>query len=217
MSLTAKLKWSALAAALFLAIGVSAFAIAEESSNKVVTVEEDWEVVIGETNQRQASPQIATQMNHNSNNNADYAIFCINYQEYPKFVEGGLEIQLWEEDVVVEVDTKGGVTLNLSGETISWTQSMTVKEGKITFAIKNGKSETYGEFGGDGFSVSQNAQAGSLDSYVMASSLENSGAVLGKNRVTSMKLKEVRYYYSNGTVKTDTTGGTVISTAGDST
>ena len=175
----------------------------EETSAVVVAVEEDWVLSLGQPDVNTGSPQVATQMNPDASQNSTYAIFCVNYQEIPSFVGSGMEIQLWYQDWVIDVDGSYGYKLAVENETISWTQSLKLESGRLIFSVKDGSSQTYGSFGGDTFQVSRLTARTDLNTYNADTSVLSSGVSFGANRVKSLKLKEVRYYKSDGTVTAD--------------
>jgi hypothetical protein len=182
-----------------LAVGATA------QEKKVIRVEENWTLQMGEPDIRTSSPQIGTQMVPNAADPETYAIFCINYQEIPDYSEGGLEIQLWEGDWNTDVTASENVKLSCPGETISWTQVMRVYDGTLIFSVRNGVSSTFGTFGGYGFRVISQSSFTDLNGYSVDSSVDNSGITLGSNRVESMTITSVRKVYSDGSEEIDTT------------
>ena len=178
--------------------------VADETTGPVVlAVEEDWVLALGAPDVNTGSPQVATQMNPDASENSSYAIFCLNYQEIPRFVEGGIEIQLWYKEWVIDVDGNSGYKLALENETLSWTQVLKVESGQLSFTVKDGHSSTYGSFGDASFKVAHATLRTNLNAYDSQASVTNSGVSLGANRVKSLKLKTVRKYMSDGSVVTD--------------
>jgi hypothetical protein len=202
-----------LAASAILATATSA---AIDSTPVVVRVEEDWELTLNEPDPLTSSPQIGTQMNPSQSVSTNYAIFCLNYQEIPDFHEGGIEIQLWEGNWNTDVNASENVKFSNSGEAASWTQELSVDRNTLRYRIKDGRSQSFGNFGGDGFSVASSYGAFSnLNNYSVDSSVRNSGVMLGSNRVKSLRITQVRKYFSDETMTTDSTPKVVFEASND--
>jgi hypothetical protein len=83
---------------------------------------------------------------------------------------------------------------------------MDVEDGVLTFEVKNGSSETWGEFGRIGwFKLSQATQLSNLDSYDSNTSVNNSRVGFASHRVKKFARTKVRYYSADGLVSTDET------------
>ncbi len=159
----------------------------------VVRIEQDWELIVNEPDDDTASPQVATQMNLDASGES-FAIFAINFQQVPSFWPGGLEIQLWDGEEVIDVDAFAAYELSQIDESIRWTQVLEIKEGKIRFYVKDGNSESFGSFGGTSFSVDRPTSIANLDQFQVEDTLKNSGVLLGANRVKRLVLKETRFF-----------------------
>lgn len=190
--------WAIIASGLFCTSPLSA-----QSTATIVRVEEDWSVQINLPDANTSSPQIATQMNPHVDYPNTYALYCLNYKEIPTFFGGGMEIQLWEGNQVLDVDAYSAYEISTENETILWTQAMEIKDGKMSFSVTNGSSQSFGQFGGESFKVTQSTVLVDLGNYSVQDSIDNSGIVFGANRVQSLKIVEVRYIKSDGTVVTD--------------
>ena len=188
----------------------------------VVHVEEDWELVVGEPDPTTASPQIlcvfspvghvgslhsSLQLNHHNT-------FELDEDGLPVFAPGGMQFEVWEGETPLR-EKKFPITAVLStpGEVITWTQSMELESGKLTFEIKNGNSSAWGNFGGEGYlkPYPVNTTLTDLNGYNSDVSVQNSGVSYAANRVQSLTLKRVRYYTSTGEVVEDTTARVVHS------
>jgi hypothetical protein len=174
-------------------------------------VEEDWELVIETPDPLEAGPQITTSMRPDAGDESLFIDFDRNYREYPEFHAGGLQIQVWGGDDCSQTATQGDEQLEMAGETIDWTQRMSLSAGALTYTISNGLSLTWGPFGqaGGPLSVSVPSAAATLSAYSPDGSAARSGVSWQSNRVTSLTLKQVRYYSAGVLVKTDTTPRTV--------
>ena len=134
-----------------------------------------------------------------------FAIFSINYQEVPDFKEGGIEIQLWDGDLVLDDDGETNSQLSTDNETLTWTQYLKIHDSKLEFGVKNGVSSSYGgSFGNSEFKVAHPIALNDLANYVVEDSVKHSGITLGSNRVKHLKLTKVTYIKSDGTKVVDT-------------
>lgn len=169
-------------------------------------VEEDWELVIEQPDTVTAGPQITTTMSSQGDNSLGCVVFNLNYRETPTFQAGGLQVQLWTNKTrQASFSAQNTLQLNTPGETITWTQRMAQSSGVIAFDVLNGVSTTWGKFGqGSNLSLVYNGTTNLLMSYSPDISVKNSGVGWQSNHVTSMTLKQVRYYANNTLIRTDT-------------
>lgn len=172
---------------------------------RTVRVEEDWVLEVHDADPDTSSPQIATQMMPDGSREDIFALFCLNFHEVPYFTPGGMEIQLWEGEEVIDVDAHDSYELSENEETLRWTQSLQIDSGRLEVQVRNGESVSFGSFGDDSFEVSHETSFENLDSYSVEDTVANSGVSLGANRVRLLKIVEVRSFKSDGTVVTDTT------------
>jgi hypothetical protein len=176
-------------------------------------VEEDWELVVGTPDIIGVGPQITTSMSPVSDNSTPFFAFDLNYREYPSFQAGGMQIQVWDGDNVLSTSSKGSAQFATPGETVTWTQRMSIDEGTVSYQVRNGQSTTWGSFGGSGqLKVSFSTSYDSLSGYSPDTSVSNSGVSWESNYVTSMRLVQVRYYDASGRlISTDSTPRSIIS------
>jgi hypothetical protein len=183
-----------------------------QSSPPPDQIQEDWQVVIGVPDPVSAGPQISTSLSPVADGSTPFFVFDLNYQDSPIFVPGGLQVQTWSGDDLLASTTKGTAQCSTNGETITWTQSMILSSGSISFAINTGRSTTWGKFGqGQQLNVSGSFTTSltSLSQYSPATSVANSGVGWQSNRVTSMTLLQVRYYAGGKLISKDTTTRTI--------
>lgn len=174
------------------------------SAPRIVRVEEDWELQVATPDPSNDAPQVSVVFAPTADVDWAYAEFDINHHSHPDFIPGGLQLQVWSggRPIVVNNDPDGGV-ISQPQEKICWTQSMTLDDGVLTFAIIGGTSATWGNFGTDGkLSIRTAAPLSDLNGYDTAVSLRNSGIGFAANRVQSMKIVAVRRYTSDGQVLT---------------
>lgn len=187
-------------------VGVgSSYLQADGESVSVVKVEEEWELIVSEPESGRGAPQVTAVLSPFGNLDGLYAAFELNHQSQPSYADGGLQLQVWNaSDVPLATRTqKDGQTLASAGETVTWTQSISLSNGQLTFDI-NGSSATWGHFGGP-LSATVATSLSSLNSYNPLVSVNNSGVGFASHRVTSLKLKKVKYTLSTGQTLEDET------------
>jgi len=171
-------------------------------------IQEDWQLVIGTPDVPGAGPQVSTTLSPVADGSTPFFVFNLNYRESPTFSPGGMEVQVWSGDQMLSSMTKGTAQFNTTGETITWTQSIRLTSGAISFGIDSGKSTTWGKFGQGqqlNLATSFSTTLTSLSSYTPATTVSTSGVGWEANRVTSMKLVEVRYYAGGKLLSSDKT------------
>src|SRR3954453_10581136 len=139
-----------LAAALSASVIVSLAAAMAQSPGLlplVDRVEEDWKVVVANPALTGVGPQVTTCMSPVSNGSTPFVAFDVNYREFPTFSAGGMQLQVWSGTSVLSTASSGTAQFATPNETVTWTQSMKVSSGTITFDIMNGRSTTWGRFG----------------------------------------------------------------------
>ena len=167
-------------------------------------VEEDWEVIVNTPDQAAVGPQLTTTMSPTGTNRIPFVAFNLNYRDNP-FQAGGLQLQVWNPTVVLDSDSHSTAVLNTPGETITWTQRMRIEGGSLFYEVRHGHSQTWGDFGGESqLAVHITSTLTDLSAYDPDVSASNSGAGWMGNRVTSMTLKQVRYYTNGSLIQTDT-------------
>ncbi len=192
---------------LVFALVVSWQAMPALSSETIVRVEEDWELVVGTPDPNTDAPQVTCVISPVANTDAYHGAFELNQQSMPVFESGGVQLQVWEGEVPIS-DRKYPILAILvqPDETVAWTQCMELDNGVLTFEIISGNSTTWGAFGGQGYlKAGVNSALADLHGYDPAVSVENSGMGYAANRVQSLVLKRVRRYTSNGAILEDDT------------
>jgi hypothetical protein len=166
----------------------------------IVAIEEHWELVVGEPDAGSSGPQVCMVMSPSSDLNSDHFLFTINHHSVPDYIPGGLQVQHWcGEDVV---DSKVGPQeglLKYSNEVVTWVQRTEIGGGTLVFEIQSGQSQSWGGFGGLGnlrFSIA--TPLTNLNGYRPATSLNSSGVSFAGNRVQSLTLTKLRWFDSLG-------------------
>ena len=174
-------------------------------------IEEDWLIVIAAPDVDAVGPQFTTCMNPTTDNTQPFVAFDMNYQEYPGFVPGGMQLQVWSGGDVLSIASEGSAQFEEEGESITWTQKMFISDGQVNYQVVNGQSDTWGPFGSD-LTVSFSASVTDLSGYSPDFSAAQSGATWESDHVTKMTLVQVRYYANGQLIRTDTNPRKVIST-----
>ena len=166
-------------------------------------VEEDWELVVTTPETNSNSPQITVAMSPLASDESEYVTFEINHRSQPDYGIGGLHLLAWNGNFFVldSAHTQSGVQLNTADEVITWTQSLELSGGSLTYAVTNGSSTTWGAFGNGELSVTVDSQCQTLNSYSPQNSIASTGVGFGANRVASLTLKRVRYFTPAGAVE----------------
>jgi hypothetical protein len=179
-------------------------------------VEEDWVLVIGNPDPLGVGPQITTVMSPTSDPTRSFIAFDMNYREYPVFFAGGVSTQVWSKGQITAFATQGSSVFGTNNETVTWTQRMSFSGGVLTYDINNGQSTTFGQFGqGLNLQVTHNTDIPDLSGYSPSYSASKSGASWESNLVTSLTLKQVRYYANGQLLRTDTNPRVLISSNDD--
>ncbi len=152
------------------------------------------------------SPQITTVMAPSWANSGNRGIFDLNCATQPNFASGGVQLQLWYNDVMVQSrSNENWDSLRYDGEEIRYTSVMSLKNSHMAFEIINGSSQTWGNFG-LGELVSDNTTwRNHLNTYDPDCSAASSRIGFASHRVRSFVLERVRYYSSSGLKATDNT------------
>jgi hypothetical protein len=189
------------------------------SAGSADQVEEDWQIVIASPSSVEVGPQITTCMSPSSDSSNMFFAFNLNYRDANSFQPGGLEVKVCSGGAVPDSSSQGTAVCQTSNETISWTQRMSIaSDNTITYAIVNGQSTTWGQFGqSQGLDpVNFSGSVSSLDAYSPDTSAAKSGAGWQSDRVSTMVLKCVRYYRNGVLLSTDSNSRSVTLTSSSS-
>ncbi|MDB5350324.1 MAG: hypothetical protein JWN86_1571 [Planctomycetota bacterium] len=165
-------------------------------------IEEDWELVVATPDPDANGPQVTTIMNPLQDSTSDFLVFNLNYQDYPTFVAGGLQAKVWKGGSVASTDVQGSGQLQTTGETVTWTQSLSLSDGTIRFKILSGQSTKWGKFN---LSASAATTLSTLAAYSPQNSASKSAVSYAANCVTSLTLVRTRYYQDDTLLRLDTT------------
>jgi hypothetical protein len=205
-------RWQALGVAVLATVAIASLLQAQVPGPDVYRVEEDWALVVGQPDSDSNGPQVTCTISPADMQTA-YCAFDINYHTQPEYSAGGLQLHTWDPTDPVEIANSSHTgMLNYPGETITWTQTMAWSDNEITFRVLNGRSQTWGHFGGpNGLLVlSLPTSLANLDGYDPNVSLDNSGVSFASNLVDSLTLTAVRWYDVNGNLINQVTTPQVV-------
>lgn len=187
------------AAALIAVVGVFVIAsVVRAESPRVVLVEEHWELRIAQPDYDRSAPQTTMVMSPTGNVDGLHFLFTLNHGTVPEYASGGLQVQEWNGDDFVRSRTVSeGITIDNSEEVIHWTQRISLQDGYLKFQIRDGESDTWGNFG-HGLSLWVESSQSSLNSYRPSVSLTESQVNYAENRVTSLTLTKLVWVTEDG-------------------
>jgi hypothetical protein len=169
---------------------------------EIVAIEEHWELALGQPDTGSSSPQVSMVMSPTGHLEGAYFVFTVNHHSVPEWIPGGLQVQYWNGEQIVE--SKVGpqeAALQNADEVITWVQRTAVVDGQLQFQVKSGSSDTWGPFGDAGhlkFGVATGLA--NLNGYRPAVSIEGSGVSFGGNRVKHLTLTKLRWFDADGQV-----------------
>lgn len=185
----------------FVGIAVIASVPAAAQSNRVISVEEHWELKVSEPDSERSAPQVTMVMSPNGNVNGVHFLFNLNHSNVPEYSPGGMQIQAWDGgDLAEERTANDNAALDHSGETIRWVQRLSLHECGLKFQIRDGESETWGAFGGSNLSITVETSLSGLNSYRPSVSLTESQVNYAENRVVSLTLTKLVWTTEDGVV-----------------
>lgn len=179
---------------------ISAGLSADDPATDVFRVEEDWAMVVNDPDLNSNGPQVTCTISP-CQINAAYAAFDINYRTQPNYESGGLQLHAWDpEDAIVIASSPHADIMLTPGEAVTWTQTMTLQDDRLTFRVVDGTSTTWGTFGGheSHLRLVLSTNLVNLNQYDPQVSLDNSGVSFASNLVDSLTLVAVRCYDVNG-------------------
>jgi hypothetical protein len=168
-------------------------------NNDVVQIEEHWELEVGGPDAGRSAPQVTMIMSPVDNLNGDFFALALNHWSFPDFEEGGYQLQRWHGEQCEEA-AHGARTnpIEQDGEIITWVQRISVNEGVLKFQVLDGHSESWNQFGGEGFMITTPTNLNRLNGYRPGISIEQSGIGYAGNRVSSLVLQKLRWKTADG-------------------
>lgn len=198
-----------------LAVGLCLVSQVWSADNRIIRVEEEWELVIGTPDLASNSPQVVCAMTPFAQLDSLYMTFEINHRSDPDYVAGGLNMLVWHGEQHLGTRTSPDThAMATTGETVRWTQAMDVRYGYLMFEVIHGESITWGGFGAVGcLRASVAVSLSDLSGYAPNISVRHSGVTFASSCVSKLTLKCVRYYRADGTVQVDATPRVVFESA----
>lgn len=185
----------------FVAVAAMLFATpARAESPQLYKVEEDWELVVNEPDPDTNSPQITFFTCPDATDPDCYFQLQMNYAADEWFSSGGFHVAaVRNEQLLDEARSETQRVISVNNDHIRWTSVMASISGELLFAVKDGHGDDWGSFGGPDYLVRMpDGGVSSLEEYTPASSLELVDIGFGGNRVASITLRSVRFYYTDG-------------------
>lgn len=169
------------------------------NDNDVILIEEHWELEVGGPDAARSAPQVMMIMSPDGKLTDDYFAFAINHWSFPDFAAGGYQLQRWHGGECQEAEDGARTSpMENDGEIVTWVQRLTLDEGQLKFQVLDGHSESWNNFGGEGFAISIPTQLTRMNPYRPAISLEQSGIGYAGNRVSSLTLQKLRWITKDG-------------------
>lgn len=187
----------------FFLIGVAQPVFAQDNTPQIIRVEEDWELIVSTPDPNRDAPQISTWMSPTSSLGGDYFGVDINHAQKVGHAGGGFQTKRMNASQLIEDRCSNiGAKLQVEGETVRWTQLLAIIEQDVVFAVKNGTSTSWGDFGGPDTLIRTPISPRNLNGYDPNLSCESSGVGYALNRVALLKLLRIRLHTSQGITET---------------
>lgn len=181
-------------------------AFADESTGQTMRIEEDWYIKIGTPDPDYDSPQITTVIAPSWTLWGKYAVFDMNCATQPDFSSGGVQIQLWQDDSIIQTASNNDwASMHMIDEEIRYTSAMSIENGNLVFEILNGSSESWGTFGNGELKLQTPTWRDHLNWYDPNFTTSNSRVGFASHRVRRFILERVRYFSADGLQSTDDT------------
>jgi hypothetical protein len=168
----------------------------------IVRIEQDWVLVVSSPDANRCSPQLFFQLYPESG--GDYCCqLLMNYSDQPTFAAGGIQIQVWQNNAVLDGqdNNPNQAVLQAANETVTFTLVMEIKGSQLHFSATNVSSTSWGDVSKLSVGVPYTPDA--FQTYTTDDTIAKSGILLGSNRVTSLTLNQVRLIDRSGTTTTE--------------
>jgi hypothetical protein len=171
-------------------------------------IEEDWVLVVGDTTSTDG-PQVNTVMTPVADLSQPVVVLDMNYKHDPSYSPGGIQALVFDQVGMRKSNVVASDGLDIPGETVTWTQRMTLSGGTVKYYIPALTSTTWGNFSLTDPVISFNTTLTSFARYDPSASATNSGGAWKTKGLNSLTLVQVRYYLGSTLLYTDTTTRTV--------
>jgi hypothetical protein len=186
--------------AILFGLAVSICAPIWAQSTRVVSVEEHWELKLGQPDAERSAPQTTMFMSPDGDLDGVHFLFALNHVSVPQYEPGGMQVQLWNGDQVEDSVAAGQGALSHDQEHVHWVQKLALDDETLTFQVRDGESETWGAFGGESLTLSVPSSLTSLNGYKPGVSLTESQVGYAENRVVSLTLTKLVWTTEDGEV-----------------
>jgi hypothetical protein len=178
---------------------VLCFAGKATAQSKIMQIEEHWELSVGEPDAQLSAPQVTMVMSPVEALDGQFFLFTVNHRTVPDYEPGGMQVQLWNGDDAVAVESDSHDPLDQTNDVISWVQRLKVEDGALSFEVLDGSSDSWGSFGGGGsLALSTPTTLDSLNGYRPAVSINESEVGYAGNRVQNLLLKKLVWITDDG-------------------
>jgi len=162
----------------------------------IAKVEEDWLLDIADPDANADCPQVVTVFGPGDPSYATHAIFELNHGTQPDFAEGGLQLQAWYGEYLIGYRSQfAPAEFDVAIERVTFTTETRVRDHLLKLAIKNGHSQTWGDFGGtSSLRIDMDTWRENLNDWNPQHSITHSRVSYGANRVNKFLRTEIRYY-----------------------
>jgi hypothetical protein len=198
----------AAAALVAFAFGLASGVSYSQSINQADQIEEDWVLVVDDTASPDG-PQVNTVMGPTADLSQPVFILDINYRHSPLYLAGGLQALVYGGYGLVSSKVLATDSLALAGQTVSWTQRMTLSGGTIQYFIPSVSLASWSTFSTSDALASFTTTNTTLKDYSPDASAANSGGAWKTQGLKSLTLVSVRYYVAGVLVQTDNKARTV--------
>jgi hypothetical protein len=176
------------------------FAAPVWGQSRVVSVEEHWELRLGQPDADVSAPQTTMVMSPKGDLDGVHFLFTLNHVTVPQYEAGGMQAQVWDGENFVEQATGESGTLAYDDEIVTWVQRVSLEDGALKFQVLQGESDTWDNFGGDPLTLSVATGLSNLNSYRPGVSIAESQVSYAENRVVSLILTKLVWIKENGDV-----------------
>lgn len=197
-----RVPWHQTVVSYFVVVGASLFAtLTWAESQRVISVEEQWELHVTQPDTDRSAPQTTMVISPTGDISGLHFLVTLNHATVPNYAAGGVQVQQWNGDELIDSETvHQGTVLDQSEEVIRWSQRLDLKDGHLSFQVRDGHSDTWGDFGGDELRLRVDSSLSSLNQYRPGVSLTESQVNYAENRVGSLTLMKLIWVTEDGQV-----------------
>lgn len=175
-----------------------------------VRIEQDWEIHLGSLDAAQYAPQFSIMLEPYRQSPRG-GILLINYADLPTLALGGVQLQLWDGDVAMALQSHASsrvLDINNSHRKLNFTLFMEVRDGRLYFGVKEGDflASWVGSVPDDGWVISMpySELTTFTGHYDTADSAAGSGVLVGTTEnVSAITIKAVRKYDAAGNLDSE--------------